>query len=132
MAAAPTNGAASATAPSTASGAATNGGFTEIKGTCTFTGTKSTWSGKLTRKADGTYDASYVAAWGGNKAMTFAGTVKGDFKTEISGNGKATGGGGNGTFEFSGKIGPDGVARCQYKEVNGRNRNGTLTVDSWK
>jgi hypothetical protein len=102
-----------------------------IKGKCVFSGQTSTWSGKLTPRADGDYDAKYVAAWGGNKAMTYEGTVKTDFKTEISGNGKSTGGGGNGTFEFSGKFNDKGVAQCSYKEAaGGRGRNGTLTVES--
>ena len=102
-----------------------------IKGTCTFGGTKSSWSGKLTPTSkDGVYDASYVAAWGGSKAMTYVGQVTTDFKTTISGNGKSTGGGGNGTFAFDGKFGDDGVAKCPYKEVGGRGRSGSLTVDT--
>ena len=103
-----------------------------IKGTCTFGGQTGTWTGKLTLKSEGVYDAKYVASHGGNKAMTYEGTIKTDFKTEISGMGKATGGGGNGTFEFSGKFDDKGVAKCPYKEVGGgRNRSGSLTVDSF-
>jgi hypothetical protein len=65
--------------------------------------------------------------------MTYVGQVKTDLKTEISGEGKSTGGGGNGSFTFSGKFGDGGVAKCPYKEVGGpRNRSGTLTVDSIK
>jgi len=65
--------------------------------------------------------------------MTCVGQIKTDLKTEVSGKGKATGGGGNGTFKFSGKFGNDGVANCPYKEVGGsRDRSGTLTVDSIK
>jgi hypothetical protein len=131
MGATPVSGQDSTNAPSEAQATAPKGGFTEIKGTCTFRGNKSDWSGKLTLTTNGTYTASYIAAWGGKKAMTYEGTVQSDFKTEISGMGKSTGGGGNGTFEFSGKFGPDGTANCLYKEVGG-GRSGTLTVDSWK
>ncbi|MEI7837648.1 MAG: GDSL-type esterase/lipase family protein [Planctomycetota bacterium] len=105
-----------------------------IKGTCLFGGRTGTWSGVLTPTSTaGVYDVEYVAAWGGSKAMTYSGQVKTDLKTEVSGNGKATGGGGNGTFEFSGKFGANGVAKCPYAEVGGsRKRSGTLTVDSIK
>ena len=65
--------------------------------------------------------------------MTYVGQIKTDLKTEISGDGKSTGGGGNGSFTFSGKFGEGGVAKCPYKEVGGpRNRSGTLTVESIK
>ena len=105
-----------------------------IKGTCLFGGRTGTWSGVLTPTGTaGVYDVKYVADWGSNKGMTYSGQVKTDLKTEISGNGKATGGGGNGTFEFSGKFGDNGVAKCTYTEVGGsRRRSGTLTVDSIK
>jgi hypothetical protein len=104
------------------------------KGTYTFGGSKGPWSGELTpTKTPGVYDVQYVSAHGGNKKMTYAGQIKTDLKTEISGEGKSTGGGGNGTFKFSGKFGADGVAKCSYSEVGGqRNRSGTLTVDSIK
>lgn len=103
-----------------------------IKGTCLFGGRPGTWSGVLTpTAAAGVYDVDYVAAWGGKKAMTYTGQIKTDRKTRISGTGKATGGGGNGTFEFSGKFGDNGVANCAYSEVGGtRRRSGTMTVDS--
>ena len=105
-----------------------------IKGTCTFHGTVSAWSGKLTPTATpGVYDAKYTAAWGNKKNMTFSGQVQTDLKTEVSGQGAATGGGGNGTFKFAGKFGNDGVATCPYSEVGGtRKRSGTLTVDPIK
>lgn len=95
-----------------------------IKGTCTFGKTTSTWSAKLTPKGDGTYDAAYVAIWGG-KPVEYAGTLKSDFKTEISGSGK----GKNGNFEFKGKYGDDGVAKCNYKEIGDRGRKGSLTAE---
>jgi len=98
-----------------------------IKGTCTFGGKKSTWSAKLTAKADGIYDAVYVSSWGG-KPLNFVGTIKTDLKTEICGTGKASGGSANGTFEFSGKYGRNGIAQCSYREVGGR-RNGSLTAE---
>lgn len=98
-----------------------------IKGTFTFGGRKSTWSAKLTAKGDGTYDAVYDSLWGG-KPMSYVGTVKTDLKKELSGTGKANGGGANGTFEFSGKFGDNGIAHCTYKEVNGR-RSGTMTAE---
>ena len=120
-----TGGRALAAEPTTKPGEMT------IKGTCSFGGTKGTWSGKLTPKGDGTYDASYQCKWG-NGTLLFAGTVKTDLKTAVSGMGKATGGGANGTFEFSGKFGADGTAKCPYKEVGGRGRSGSLTVDSIK
>lgn len=103
-----------------------------IKGTCTFLGTKSNWSAKLTPTGTaGVYDAQYTAIWGGKQSMTYAGQMTTDLKTEVSGNGKATGGGGNGEFKFSGKFESDGVAKCQYSEIGGtRNRSGKLTVDS--
>lgn len=103
---------------------------TSLKGTCTFGGKKSTWSAKLTAKGDGTYDAVYVSSWGG-KPLNYVGTIKTDLKTEISGNGKASGGSANGTFEFSGKFGNDDTAQCTYKETGGR-RSGAMTVDKPK
>jgi hypothetical protein len=101
---------------------------TSIKGTCVFGGKESTWSAKLTAKADGSYDAVYVSSWGG-QPLNYAGTIKTDQKTEISGTGKATGGRANGTFEFSGKYDTNGVAQCTYKEVGGRGRHGSMTAE---
>ncbi len=104
--------------------------ITSIKGTCTFMRQQGTWSAKLTpTDAPGVYNAQYVAAFamGGNN-MTYAGQIKSDFKTTISGGGKSTGGGGNGTFEFSGNYGDDGIAKCNYLEVGGQ-RSGTLTAE---
>jgi hypothetical protein len=103
---------------------------TSIKGTCTFMGQQGTWSAKLTpTETPGVYDAQYVAAFamGGNN-MTYVGQIKSDFKMTISGGGKSTGGGGNGTFEFSGNYSDDGIARCNYTEVGGQ-RSGTLTAE---
>ena len=100
---------------------------TVIKGTCLFGGKQSDWSAKLTPKADGSYDAVYVSSWGG-KPLSYVGTIKTDLKTEISGDGKASGGRANGTFEFSGKYGTNGIAQCSYKEVGGR-RKGSMTAD---
>jgi hypothetical protein len=100
-----------------------------IKGTCMFMNQQGTWSAKLTpTSAPDVYDAQYVAAFalGGNN-MTYVGQIKSDFKTSISGGGKSTGGGGNGTFEFSGKYGEDGIAKCNYTELGGQ-RSGTLTA----
>ena len=105
--------------------------ITSIAGTCTFGGQKSGWSAKLTAKGDGTYGAVYVSSWGG-KTLNYIGTIKSDLKMEISGNGKPSGGGANGTFEFSGKYGPDGIAQCSYKEVNGRGRSGSMTAEMAK
>lgn len=108
---------------------AASSGFTSIKGKCTFGNKESTWSAKLTAKGDGTYDAVFTSNWDGQPG-TFAGTIKTDAKTEISGSGKATGGRANGSFEFSGKYGADGLAKCNYKEVaGGRGRSGTLTIE---
>lgn len=101
--------------------------ITSIKGMCTFSGKQNPWSAKLTPKGDGTYDATYVSTWNG-KALDYVGTVKTDLKSEISGSGKASGRGANGTFEFSGKYGNDGIAQCSYNEVNGR-RKGTMTAE---
>ena len=102
--------------------------ITSIQGTCNFKGKQSPWSAKLTPKGDGTYDAAYVSSWSG-KPLEYAGTLKADLK-EISGNGKAINGKGNGTFEFSGKYGKDGIAQCDYKEVGGsRSRSGTMTAE---
>jgi len=103
--------------------------ITSIKGTCTFGRKESTWSAELTARDDGTYAAVYVSIWGG-KPGNYVGTIKTDLKTEISGNGKATGGRANGTFEFSGKYGDDGIAKCSYKEVGGRRgRRGSMTAE---
>lgn len=100
------------------------------KGSCVFGGKTSTWSATLTASdTPGVYTASYTAAWGSNKAMTYSGTIKTDWKGDISGTGKSTGGGGNGSFTFTGKFGADGVANCSYTEVGGR-RSGTLTVEN--
>jgi len=101
--------------------------ITSIKGTCTFHGKESNWSAKLTAKGNGTYDAVYVSSWGG-KPLNYVGTIKTDLKTEISGDGKPGGGRANGTFEFSGKYGKDGIAQCNYKEVGGR-RTGSMTAE---
>jgi hypothetical protein len=100
-----------------------------IKGTCTFGGKKNTWSAKLTAKGDGTYHAVYVSTWRG-KLLNYVGTIKTDLKTKISGSGKASGGGANGTFEFSGKYDSKGIAKCNYKEVGGRRtRSGPMTAE---
>jgi len=101
--------------------------ITSIKGTCLFRGKESDWSATLKAKGAGTYDALYISSWGG-KPLNYVGTLKTDLKTEISGDGKASGGGGNGTFEFSGKYGTNGIAQCSYKEVGGR-RSGTMTAE---
>ena len=102
-------------------------GATSIKGTCKFGDKTSTWSAELTAKGDGTYDAVYISSWGG-KPLNYVGTIKTDLKTEISGAGKASGGSANGSFEFSGKYGTNGIAQCSYKEVSGR-RSGTMTAE---
>ena len=101
-----------------------------IKGTCFFMNQQGTWSAKLTpTDTPGVYDAQYIASFRlGGDHMTYVGQIKSDFKTTISGNGKSTGGGGNGTFEFSGKYGDDGIAQCNYNEVGGQ-RSGTLTAE---
>jgi hypothetical protein len=99
-----------------------------IKGTCTFGNRSSTWSATLTPKGDGTYDAVYVSSWGG-QPLNYVGTIKTDLKTEISGTGKASGGRANGIFEFSGKYGDDGIAKCSYKEAGGRGRSGSMTAE---
>jgi len=99
-----------------------------IKGTCKFGGTESTWSATLMPKGNGLYDAAYVSKWSG-KPLAYTGQIKTDLKTQISGIGKASGGGANGTFEFAGKFGDDGVAKCKYKEDGGRGRSGTLTAE---
>jgi hypothetical protein len=106
--------------------------YTAVDGTCNFMGMGGTWSAKLTANEDGTYKASYVAAFRGNNKMTYEGSMKSDWKGEVSGEGKSTGGGGNGSFEFSGKFDENGVAKCDYKEIGGRGgmgRTGTLTVN---
>jgi hypothetical protein len=103
---------------------------TSIKGTCIFMGQQGTWSAKLTpTETPGVYNAQYVAAFamGGNN-MTYEGQIKSDFKTTISGDGKSIGGGGNGTFEFSGNYGDNGIAKCNYMEVGGQ-RSGTLIAE---
>ena len=112
-------------APATA--AAKPAEITSIKGTCMFGGKESTWSAKLTAKGTGTYDAVYVSSWGG-KTLNYVGTIKTDLNTQITGKGKASGGSANGTFEFSGKYGGDGVAQCTYQEVGGR-RSGSMTAE---
>ena len=101
--------------------------LTSITGICIFGGKESTWSAKLTAKGDGTYGAVYVSSWGG-KPLNYVGTIKSDLKTEISGDGKASGGRANGTFEFTGKYGTNGIAQCSYKEVGGR-RSGSMTAE---
>ena len=101
--------------------------ITSIKGTCTFKGKESTWSAELTPKGNGTYDAVYVSSWGG-KPGNYVGTIKTDLKTEISGDGKASGGRSSGTFEFSGKCGTNSIAQCSYKEVGG-GRSGSMTAE---
>jgi hypothetical protein len=98
-----------------------------IKGTCTFGGRESTWSAKLTAKGDGLYDAVYVSSWGGTP-LNYVGTIKTDLKTEISGDGKGSGGRSNGSFSFSGTYDTNRLARCSYKESGGR-RSGTLTAE---
>jgi len=110
-----------------------------IKGTCEFMRRPGTWSAELTpTETPDVYDAQYVASFsmggGGGRGgiggdhMTYEGQIKSDFKTTISGNGKSTGGGGNGNFEFSGTYGDDGVAQCNYKEIGGQ-RSGKLTAE---
>lgn len=101
--------------------------ITSINGTCTFGGKKSTWSAQLTANGDGTYDADYVSSWGG-ATLNYVGTIRTDLKTEISGNGKPSGGRANGIFEFTGKFDDDGIAHCSYKEVNG-GRRGSMTAE---
>jgi hypothetical protein len=103
-------------------------GITSIKGTCKFGGKESDWSATLTAKGNGVYDAVYVSSWGG-KPLNYVGTIKTDLKSDISGDGKASGGKANGTFEFSGKYGANGIAQCSYKEVGARGRKGTLTAE---
>ena len=98
-----------------------------IKGTYTFGGKKSTWTAKLTAKEDGTYSAVYVSNWGG-ETLNYEGTIKTDLKTEISGNGRPSGGRANGSFEFSGKYSGDGIAQCTYQEVSGH-RSGSMTAE---
>jgi len=102
--------------------------ITSVKGTCEFRGTQSLWTAKLKAKGDGTYDAVYVSSWRGNP-LNYVGTIKTDLKTEISGNGTASGGGANGAFSFSCKYGDDGIAQCSYKEVGGRGRSGSMTAE---
>ncbi len=104
-----------------------SGAISSIKGTCDFKGRESTWTAKLTAKADGSYDAVYVSSWSG-APLNYVGTLKTDMKTEIGGAGKASGGRANGAFEFSGKYGTNGIAQCTYKEVGGR-RSGTMTAE---
>lgn len=111
----------------TLKGMGANAKVTSIKGTYTFGGKKSNWSAKLTPTGDGTYEAAYESTWNG-RAVKYAGTIKTDRKTEISGTGKASGGGANGNFEFSGKYGKDGIAQCNYKEING-GRSGPMTAE---
>jgi hypothetical protein len=105
-----------------------------IKGTCEFMRQQGTWSAKLTpTDTPDVYDAQYVASFSmggraGGDQMTYVGQIKSDFKTTINGMGKSTGGGGNGTFEFSGTYSDDGIAQCNYTEVGGQ-RSGTLTAE---
>jgi hypothetical protein len=101
-----------------------------IKGTCEFMRIQGTWSAQLTpTDTPDVYDAKYIASFRlGTDHMTYEGQIKSDFKTAISGNGKSKGGGGNGTFEFSGNYGDNGIAQCNYKEVGGQ-RSGTLTAE---
>ena len=100
-----------------------------IKGTCLFGGKSSTWSATLTPKGNNVYDADYSASWSG-KPLTYKGTITSDFKTDIKGDGASKS---SGTFEFSGKYGDDGIAKCNYKEsAGGRGRNGTLTAEAAK
>lgn len=108
--------------------------ITSIKGTCTFGGRKGTWSAELRWRGDDTYDADYASDFGG-KILKYVGTIKTDLRTEISGIGKASGGGANGIFEFSGMYGDNGMAKCSYWEVGRpgrRGRSGTLTVEKPK
>jgi hypothetical protein len=100
---------------------------TSIQGTCKFGGKESTWSAELTAKGNGTYDAAYVSSWGGS-SLNYEGTIKTDLKTVISGDARASGGKANGTFEFSGTYGTNGIAQCSYKEVGGR-RKGSMTAE---
>jgi hypothetical protein len=108
--------------------------YTSVDGTCAFMGRGGAWSAKLTPNADGAYNASYIASYSGTNNMTYEGSIKADWKGEISGNGKSTGGGGNGNFEFSGKFDETGVAKCNYKEIGARGgpRTGTMTVNQPK
>jgi len=124
----PILGLASSTNSTPPSETAKDAELTSIKGTCTFKGKNSDWSAKLKAKGDGTYDAVYTSSWGG-KPGNYVGVMKIDLKKEISGSGKASGGRANGTFEFSGKYGDDGIAQCTYKEVNGH-RSGSMTIET--
>jgi len=101
-----------------------------IRGTCEFMRQQGTWSAKLTpTDTPDVYDAQYVASFRmGGDHMTYVGQIKSDFKTTINGMGKSTGGGGNGTFEFSGTYDDNGIAQCNYTEVGGQ-RSGTLTAE---
>ena len=121
-------GSTASAAPAEAAGKAPE--VTSIKGTCTFRGKENNWSAKLTPKGEGVYDAVYVSSWSG-KSLDYVGTIKTDLKTTISGDGKASGGNANGTFEFSGTYGTNGLAQCSYKETNGR-RRGTMTAGTPK
>jgi len=110
-------------------------GIISIKGTCEFMRRPGAWSATLTpTDTPDVYDAQYVASFSmgggsvGGDHMTYVGQITSDFKTTISGNGSSTGGGGNGSFEFSGNYGEDGIARCNYREVGGQ-RSGTLTAE---
>lgn len=98
-----------------------------IKGTCEWSGRPSTWSATLTPRGDGTYDAVYTSSWGGTP-LSYVGTIKTDRKSQISGNGRASGRGANGTFQFVGKYGTNGIAQCSYWEVGG-SRKGSLTAE---
>jgi|WetSurMetagenome_2_1015567.scaffolds.fasta_scaffold25626_2 hypothetical protein len=107
--------------------------YNSVDGVCSFMGRGGTWSAKITPSEDGTYKASYIAAYSGNNRMIYEGSIKSDWKGEVSGNGKSISGGGNGSFEFSGKFDESGVAKCNYKEIGGTMaRTGTLTVNQPK
>ena len=107
--------------------AATPARAVSMKGTCEWNGRGSTWSATLTAKGDGTYDALYTSSWSGS-ALKYAGSIRTDRKTYITGYGKASGGAANGAFQFSGRYGANGIAQCSYREVGG-SRKGTLTAE---
>jgi len=103
---------------------------TFVGGTAKFGGSPCTWSATLTKTdKPGVYTADYVASFQNNKHMTYVGTITTDWKTTIKGDGKSTGGGGNGTFAWDAKFDEKGVANTNYKEVGGRGRNGAFVVD---
>ncbi len=95
-----------------------------VKGTWSYgPNERGTWSAKLTPKGGGIYAADYTAIRAGRE-LKYAGEVRTDLRTGIAGIGKSA----SGTFEFSGRYGPDGVARCLYTEVGGK-RTGSLTAE---